>query len=77
MALKGRDYLDHIEVDQVYELIKNQNELNFTPGEKYLYSNSCYFMLAMLVEKVAGESLRDFAQKKHVRPFRNEKHTVL
>lgn len=69
MALKGRDYLDHIEVDQVYELIKKQKELNFTPGEKYLYSNSCYFMLAMLVEKVAGESLRDFAQKNMFDPL--------
>lgn len=63
MYLKGRSYLDEIEVEEVYELIKNQEVLNFTPGERYLYSNSCYFMLAMIIEKAAGESIKKFAQK--------------
>ena len=62
MALKGRSYLDHINDEEVYELIKRQRELNFTPGEKYLYSNSCYFMLAMIVEKASGMSIREFAK---------------
>jgi CubicO group peptidase (beta-lactamase class C family) len=63
--LAGNDYLDDIDKDEMYQLIKRQKELNFTPGEKYLYSNSCYFMLGLIIEKVAGESLHDFAQKKH------------
>jgi len=63
MYLKGRDYLDNTDVDEVYDLIKRQKELNFTPGDKYLYSNSCYFMLAMIVEKASGQSLRMFAQE--------------
>lgn len=61
MDLKGRNYLDHITIDEVYELIKRQSTLNFKPGEQYLYSNSCYFMLALIVEKVSGESIRKFA----------------
>ena len=69
MYLKGRSYLDHIEEEQVYELIKSQEELNFAPGEKYLYSNSCYFMLAMIIEKAAGESLREFARKNMFEPL--------
>lgn len=69
MSLKGRDYLDNTDVDEVYQLIKNQKELNFKPGEKYLYSNSCYFMLAMIVEKVAGQSLRDYAQENIFQPL--------
>lgn len=63
MYLKGRSYLDHIEEPEVYELIKEQQVLNFPPGSQYLYSNSCYFMLAMIIEKAAGKSLRDFAQE--------------
>lgn len=63
MYLKGRNYLDNLEVNEVYELIKRQKELNFSPGEKYLYSNSCYFMLAMIVEKASGQSLKIFAQE--------------
>jgi len=69
MYLKGRNYLDHIEDDEVYELIIRQNALNFSPGEKYLYSNSCYFMLAMIVEKAAGQSLKEFADENIFKPL--------
>ncbi|MEA3436536.1 MAG: serine hydrolase domain-containing protein, partial [Thermodesulfobacteriota bacterium] len=62
-TLSGNDYLDHIDEDAVYRLIKRQKALNFTPGDKYLYSNSCYFMLAMIVEKVSGQSLKEFARE--------------
>ena len=75
MYLKGRDYLDNTEVDEVYNLIKSQKELNFTPGDKYLYSNSCYFMLAMIIEKAAGKSLRTFAQEQIFGPL-GMKHTL-
>ncbi len=61
--LTGKDYYDHIDKNQIYELIKRQKSLNFTPGEKFLYSNSCYFMLGMIVEKASGMSLRDFAEQ--------------
>ena len=69
MYLKGRNYLDNADVDEVYELIKKQKELNFIPGEKYLYSNSCYFMLAMIIEKAAGQSLKDFAHENIFQPL--------
>ena len=69
MYLKGRNYLDNSDVDEVYELIKSQKELNFSPGEKYLYSNSCYFMLAMIVEKAAGQSIKLFADKHIFQPL--------
>ena len=69
MYLKGRNYLDNTDEDGVYELIKRQEELNFTPGEKYLYSNSCYFMLAMIIEKAAGQSLKEFAHKNIFQPL--------
>ncbi len=62
-SLAGNDYLDHIDEGAVYEMIKRQTELNFNPGERYLYSNSCYFMLAMIIEKVAGESIKDYAEE--------------
>lgn len=60
--LSGQDLLDHIDKEEMYQLIRRQKELNFTPGEKYLYSNSCYFLLGLIIEKVSGESLRDFGQ---------------
>jgi CubicO group peptidase (beta-lactamase class C family) len=62
-GLAGNDYLDHIDREEMYQLILRQKELNFIPGEKFLYSNSCYFMLGLIIEEVSGESLREFAQK--------------
>lgn len=69
MYLKGRSYLDKTDKNEVYELIKKQKELNFSPGEKYLYSNSCYFMLAMIIEKAAGQSLKIFAHENIFEPL--------
>lgn len=69
MDLKGRSYLDHITPLEVYDLIKRQQELNFTPGERYLYSNSCYFMLAMIVEKASGMPIREFARENIFEPL--------
>lgn len=62
-GLAGNNILDHIDETAIYEMIKRQKELNFAPGEKYLYSNSCYFMLAMIVQKVSGQSIKDFAEE--------------
>jgi len=61
--LAGNSTLDHISEDAVYQLIKNQKTLNFTPGSQYLYSNSCYFMLAMIIEKTSGISINEFGDR--------------
>jgi len=61
--LAGNSTLDHISEDAVYQLIKNQKRLNFTPGSQYLYSNSCYFMLAMIIEKISGISINEFGDR--------------
>lgn len=68
-TLTGNDYMDHIDEHAVYRMIKRQKKLNFTPGEKYLYSNSCYFMLAMIVEKASNQSLKEFAQENIFAPL--------
>ena len=69
MALKNRSYLDHITIEEVYNLLKQQQELNFTPGDQYLYSNSCYFMLAQVVEKASGKTIREFAREEIFEPL--------
>jgi CubicO group peptidase (beta-lactamase class C family) len=40
----------------VLELIEKQQELNFKPNTKYLYSNTNYILLTAIVEKVTGKS---------------------
>jgi len=43
--------------------------LNFTPGEKYAYSNTNYHLLAMIIRKVTGQSYADFLAERVFRPL--------
>jgi CubicO group peptidase (beta-lactamase class C family) len=40
----------------LFEIMKNQKDLNFTPGDEYLYSNTNYILMAMIIEIVTGVS---------------------
>jgi CubicO group peptidase (beta-lactamase class C family) len=54
---------------EVVELIARQKRLNFKPGEKIIYSNSNYVLLAEIVRRVSGKSLREFADENIFRPL--------
>jgi|SRR5215472_1743147 len=47
--------------DQFVKLLAHQRELNFAPGSEWQYSNGGYLLLAAIVKRVSGQSLRDFA----------------
>jgi CubicO group peptidase (beta-lactamase class C family) len=40
----------------VLAMVEKQQELNFTPGSKYSYSNTNYILLTAILEKVTGQS---------------------
>jgi CubicO group peptidase (beta-lactamase class C family) len=64
LGLAGWRYsLDLITDDDVLEVVSNQKELNFKPGEKHVYCNTGYTLLAQIVKRVSGESLREFTSK--------------
>lgn len=44
----------------VLTLLQQQQQLNFDPGTQYLYSNSNYILLALLIEKVTSSSFAAF-----------------
>lgn len=53
----------------VLPILTEIGELKFTPGEKYEYSNSNYFLLAEIVEKVSGMSFREFVDTRIFQPL--------
>jgi CubicO group peptidase (beta-lactamase class C family) len=55
--------------EDTVELLSRQKGLNFLPGKEYLYSNSGYFLLGVIVKRVSGESLNDFAQTHIFKPL--------
>jgi CubicO group peptidase (beta-lactamase class C family) len=47
----------------VLALLERQTDLNFTPNTKYLYSNSNYILLALLVEKVSKATFKEYTDE--------------
>lgn len=49
---------------EILDLIARQEALNFNPGERYLYSNTGYFLIPLIVERVSGRSFREFTAER-------------
>ncbi|MBL4569275.1 MAG: beta-lactamase family protein [Flavobacteriaceae bacterium] len=67
--LKGLGDDDYYKDNDIMNWLVNQSDLNFKPGEEYLYSNSGYWLLGQIVEKVSGKNMADFAQKEIFEPL--------
>jgi CubicO group peptidase (beta-lactamase class C family) len=55
--------------EDVLELIIRQKELNFKPGDEYLYSNTGYFLLSVIIHRASGKTLRQYAEEKIFKPL--------
>jgi CubicO group peptidase (beta-lactamase class C family) len=62
--IEGKDALNRTPAEEVFKLICSQEKLDFTPGEKQLYSNSGYFLSSIIIRRVSGKSLKDYAKEK-------------
>jgi len=49
--------------DFLLELIVRQSGLNFKPGREYLYSNSGYFLLGIIAQRVTGKHITKLIQE--------------
>ena len=54
------------------EFVKTFSDLplEFTPGEKFKYSNSGYFLLGYIIEKISGKSYEDYLQEIILTPLK-------
>lgn len=53
----------------VLDIVKRQRALNFKPGAEYLYSNTGYNLLAIIVERVSGRSFSEFTRTEIFEPL--------
>jgi CubicO group peptidase (beta-lactamase class C family) len=53
----------------VLALARTQREVNFRPGTAWAYSNTGYTLLALVVERVTGQSLRAYADTALFQPL--------
>ncbi|MCH7784639.1 MAG: beta-lactamase family protein [Bacteroidetes bacterium] len=67
--LKGYSHDEYYEDKDIMKWLINQTELNFKPGDEHLYSNSGYWLLGQIVNKVAEMNMADFAKKEIFEPL--------
>jgi CubicO group peptidase (beta-lactamase class C family) len=51
------------------EMLSRQRALNFKPGEEFLYNNTGYALLAVVVRRASGQTLREFAATRIFKPL--------
>jgi CubicO group peptidase (beta-lactamase class C family) len=75
-----RDYLSLFELagvntdsvttdDDALAMLARQKALNFEPGSDWLYSNSGFFLLSVIVKRASGKTLREFATENIFEPL--------
>jgi CubicO group peptidase (beta-lactamase class C family) len=75
-----RDYLtlmhlagintDSVTTDEdALQIVERQRALNFAPGSDWLYSNTGFFLLSIIVKRVSGKTLREFAAENIFAPL--------
>ena len=75
---------DLVSEQDVMDILPRQHGLNFAPGTDWLYSNSGFTLGAVIVKRVTGRSLREFADSALFRPlgmrdthFHDDNHTIV
>ncbi len=56
-------YKEYVTNNDIIKLLKIKRKLLFIPGEKFLYSNTGYAVLAVLIERASGTSFPEFIEK--------------
>ncbi len=69
LALSEWRDTDATTTEDVYWLLKAQRELNFRPGDEFLYVNSNYVLLALICEQVSGQSFATFCHERMFGPL--------
>ena len=69
VQVSGMRYDDGYTAGDVIRLAARQKQLNFPPGSEYDYSNTGYVSLGVIVQRVTGKSLREFAAEQIFGPL--------
>lgn len=69
LVLSGHQIDDVTTPEDALRILSRQRALNFLPGDEHLYSNSGYFLLSIIVQRVTGKSLREEAKARIFEPL--------
>lgn len=69
LFLAGRNSEDIHPTSELLDLLSRQKALNFTPGDEFLYSNTNYFLMSVVIRRATGEPLSQFAEENIFKPL--------
>lgn len=69
LFLAGRNAEDIHPTNELLDLIAHQKGLNFNPGDEYLYSNTNYFLMSVIIRRTTGKTLSQFAEENIFKPL--------
>ena len=61
---------DYIKSSMLLNIIVIIDELNFSPGDYFYYTNTNYILLASVIEKASGMSYEDYLQESIFDPLK-------
>jgi len=67
--LAGYCEQDYLSDDELFALVTHQRALNFVPGEDYVYSNTGYTLMARIIHRTTGQTLRQYAHERVFQPL--------
>lgn len=69
LSMAGWRMDDVITKDHIMTMVTHQKELNFQPGDQYMYCNTGFTLLAEVVARVSGKSFASFTQERIFEPL--------
>jgi len=69
LYLSGHDVLDFNSPEEIFKIVARQRGLNNVPGDEWIYSNTNYFLLGMVVQRATKKSLAEFASENIFKPL--------
>lgn len=69
LNLGGFEYPDVTTQAQALDLVTRQAKLNFTPGTRWEYSNTGYLLLAIVAERVSGQTFNRLSREQFFNPL--------
>jgi CubicO group peptidase (beta-lactamase class C family) len=69
LLLAGRNFEDIHPTAELLDLLSRQKALNYQPGEEFLYSNTNFFLMSVVVHRATGKTLTQFADENIFKPL--------
>jgi CubicO group peptidase (beta-lactamase class C family) len=70
LAMAGWRLDDIITKDQILRIVSRQKELNYNPGDEFLYCNTGFTLLAEVVARVSGQTFPEFTRTHIFEPLK-------